>query len=97
MPLEPKSSRTLTRVFFFSSPHLPSIVGYVNGLNWCFETPPCVLQVITSDSLRARLDVVLWDQNNEWVLGDLYLACNFPFTTTGKMMTTLIFSHLIGK
>ncbi|XP_024912763.1 uncharacterized protein LOC103380918 isoform X1 [Cynoglossus semilaevis] len=47
-----------------------------------FMAKNAAFEVITSDSLRARLDVVLWDQNNEWVLGDLYLACNFPFTTT---------------
>ncbi|GAA6228834.1 uncharacterized protein LOC108895977 [Lates japonicus] len=39
-------------------------------------------ELITSDSIRARLDMLLWDPNNNWVLGDLYLACSFPLTTT---------------
>ncbi|XP_028253686.1 zona pellucida sperm-binding protein 2-like [Parambassis ranga] len=37
---------------------------------------------IASDSIRARLDMLLWDPDNQRVLGDLYLACNFPFSTT---------------
>ncbi|XP_060907869.1 uncharacterized protein LOC132984874 [Labrus mixtus] len=37
---------------------------------------------LTSDSLRARLDMLLFDPINNWVLADLYLACNFPTTTT---------------
>ncbi|XP_053192910.1 zona pellucida protein AX 1 [Scomber japonicus] len=41
-----------------------------------------VFEVITSDSVRARLDLLLWEPNNNWMLGDLYLACNFPLTTT---------------
>lgn len=49
-------------------------------LHWM--TSLSVLQLITSYSVRARLDIILWDPNNQWVLGDLYLACNFPLTTT---------------
>ncbi|XP_037541818.1 zona pellucida protein AX 1 isoform X2 [Nematolebias whitei] len=41
-----------------------------------------VFEVITTDSIRARLDMLLWDSNNNWVLADLYLACYFPLTTT---------------
>ncbi|XP_020497136.2 uncharacterized protein zpax1 [Labrus bergylta] len=48
---------------------------------------------LTSDSVRARLDVLLFDSINNWVLADLYLACNFPLTTTecysNGTMTTL--------
>ncbi|XP_058469804.1 zona pellucida protein AX 1 isoform X2 [Solea solea] len=39
-------------------------------------------ELFTSDSLRARLDVILWDPVNEWTLGDLYLSCSFPLITT---------------
>ncbi|KAG7222704.1 hypothetical protein INR49_026313, partial [Caranx melampygus] len=39
-------------------------------------------ELITSDSVRARLDILLWDPDNNWLLGDFYLACNFPLTTT---------------
>lgn len=47
--------------------------------------PDFVLQLITSDSVKARLDLLLYEPNNNWVLADLYLACNFPLTTTGKI------------
>ncbi|XP_022621514.1 uncharacterized protein LOC111236890 [Seriola dumerili] len=39
-------------------------------------------EIINSDSVRARLDILLWDPINNWVLGDFYLACNFPLMTT---------------
>ncbi|XP_035535234.1 zona pellucida protein AX 1 isoform X1 [Morone saxatilis] len=41
-----------------------------------------VFELITSDSVRARLDVLLFHPNNNWVLADLYLACSFPLITT---------------
>ncbi|XP_026196531.1 zona pellucida protein AX 1 [Anabas testudineus] len=41
-----------------------------------------VFETITSDSVRARLDILLLAPNNNWVLGDLYLTCNFPLMTT---------------
>ncbi|XP_074471789.1 uncharacterized protein LOC141756156 [Sebastes fasciatus] len=39
-------------------------------------------ELITADSIRARVDLLLLDPNNNWVLADLYLACNFPLATT---------------
>uniref|UniRef100_A0A3B3ZD43 ZP domain-containing protein n=1 Tax=Periophthalmus magnuspinnatus TaxID=409849 RepID=A0A3B3ZD43_9GOBI len=39
-------------------------------------------EVLESDSVRARLDIILWDPKNQWTVGDLYLACHFPLTTT---------------
>ncbi|AWP20161.1 putative zona pellucida sperm-binding protein 2-like [Scophthalmus maximus] len=39
-------------------------------------------ELMTSDSIRARLDILLWDPNNNWVLSDLYLACSFPLKAT---------------
>ncbi|XP_041661284.1 zona pellucida protein AX 1 [Cheilinus undulatus] len=39
-------------------------------------------ELLTTDSVRARLDMLLYDPQNNWVLTDLYLACNFPLTTT---------------
>lgn len=39
-------------------------------------------ELITTNSVRARLDILLWDPTNQWVLGDLYLTCNFPLITT---------------
>ncbi|XP_062266719.1 uncharacterized protein LOC133973090 isoform X1 [Platichthys flesus] len=54
-----------------------------------------VYELITSDSLRVRLDVVLWDSINNWVLADLHMSCSFPFLTTrcypNGTMSTLVF------
>nr|BCF79768.1 zona pellucida protein homologue ZPAX [Hippoglossoides dubius] len=54
-----------------------------------------VYELITSDSLRVRLDVVLWDSINNWVLADLHLSCSFPFMATrcypNGTMSTLAF------
>ncbi|XP_076612518.1 uncharacterized protein LOC143336320 [Chaetodon auriga] len=47
-----------------------------------FTAMDSAFELITSDSVRARLDLLLFDPNNNWVLADLYLACNFPLTTT---------------
>ncbi|XP_071324031.1 zona pellucida protein AX 1 [Trachinotus anak] len=47
-----------------------------------YQAKDIVFELITSDSVRARLDVLLWDPTNSWVLDDLYLACNFPLMTT---------------
>lgn len=55
----------------------------INHLHWI--TLLYVSQLITSDSVRARIDVFLYNSNNNWVLADLYLACNFPLTTTSKI------------
>ncbi|XP_056284163.1 zona pellucida sperm-binding protein 2-like [Pseudoliparis swirei] len=52
-------------------------------------------ELITSESVRARVDVFLLHTSNDWVLADLFLACNFPITTTecypnGTMMATAV-------
>ncbi|KAM9840234.1 zona pellucida sperm-binding protein 2-like [Aulostomus maculatus] len=47
-----------------------------------FTAEDTVFELITSESIRARLDLLLWDPINNWVLADLYLACSFPLTTT---------------
>lgn len=54
----------------------------MKSLHWI--TSFYVSQVITSHSVRARLDVILYDPNNHWTLADLYLACVFPLITTSK-------------
>ncbi|XP_041832378.1 zona pellucida protein AX 1 [Melanotaenia boesemani] len=57
-----------------------------NGTHFSIEVPYAdevtAFELITTSSIRARLDVLLWDPRNQWVLGDLYLACNFPLLTT---------------
>lgn len=55
-------------------------------------------QTITFDSIRARLEILLLAPHNNWVLGDLYLTCNFPLMTTSKLKGLyfcLIIDHLI--
>ncbi|XP_072312652.1 uncharacterized protein [Eucyclogobius newberryi] len=54
--------------------HFNLVIPY-NALDTAFE-------MLESDSVRARLDILLWDANNQWSVGDLYLACHFPLTTT---------------
>lgn len=38
--------------------------------------------MITSDSIRARVDLLLYDHVNNRALADLFLACTFPLITT---------------
>uniref|UniRef100_A0A8C3AUV7 ZP domain-containing protein n=1 Tax=Cyclopterus lumpus TaxID=8103 RepID=A0A8C3AUV7_CYCLU len=52
-------------------------------------------ELITSDSLRARVDFFLLHTSNDWVVADLFLSCNFPLTTTkcypnGTMTATAV-------
>ncbi|XP_061560332.1 uncharacterized protein LOC133416962 [Phycodurus eques] len=47
-----------------------------------FTARETAFEFITSDSIRARLDMLLWEPNNNWMLADLYLTCNFPVKTT---------------
>uniref|UniRef100_A0A3Q4AHM8 ZP domain-containing protein n=1 Tax=Mola mola TaxID=94237 RepID=A0A3Q4AHM8_MOLML len=54
--------------------HFSLVVPY-NAMDTAFE-------LITSNSVRARVDMLLYDPINRWTLADLYLACNFPLTTT---------------
>lgn len=65
----------------------------INHLHWI--TCLSVLQFLTSDSVRARLDMLLLDSINNWVLADLSLACNFPLTTTSKMCKLYIYAAWI--
>nr|XP_046229503.1 uncharacterized protein LOC124050741 isoform X2 [Scatophagus argus] len=57
-----------------NSTHFSLTVPY-NAMDSAFE-------LITSDSVRARLDLILSDPINNWVVADLYLACSFPLMTT---------------
>ncbi|KAK2856122.1 hypothetical protein Q5P01_004857 [Channa striata] len=41
-----------------------------------------VFELITSASVKARLEMLLLAPNTTWVLGDLYLSCMFPLVTT---------------
>uniref|UniRef100_A0A3B4WAJ3 Zona pellucida protein AX 1 n=1 Tax=Seriola lalandi dorsalis TaxID=1841481 RepID=A0A3B4WAJ3_SERLL len=57
-----------------NSTHLSLVVPY--------QAKATVFEIINSDSVRARLDILLWDPINNWLLGDFYLACSFPLMTT---------------
>uniref|UniRef100_A0A8C3AUD5 Zona pellucida protein AX 1 n=1 Tax=Cyclopterus lumpus TaxID=8103 RepID=A0A8C3AUD5_CYCLU len=51
--------------------------------------------LITSESLRVRIDFFLLHTSNDWVLADLFLACNFPLRATkcypnGTMTATAV-------
>uniref|UniRef100_A0AAV2K7W1 ZP domain-containing protein n=1 Tax=Knipowitschia caucasica TaxID=637954 RepID=A0AAV2K7W1_KNICA len=47
-----------------------------------FLAQDTALEVLESDSVRARLDILLWDPKYQWPVGDLFLACHFPLTST---------------
>ncbi|XP_030577152.1 uncharacterized protein LOC115774163 isoform X2 [Archocentrus centrarchus] len=47
-----------------------------------YTAPDTNFELVSSASIQARLDILLWEPNNQWVLGDLSLACNFPLVTT---------------
>ncbi|KAM7367777.1 hypothetical protein PAMP_014054 [Pampus punctatissimus] len=69
------------------TPELAQVYNFQENGTHCSLVVPytakdAAFELITSDSVRARLDLLLWEPNNNWVLGDLYLACNFPLTTT---------------
>ncbi|XP_017267297.1 uncharacterized protein zpax1 isoform X2 [Kryptolebias marmoratus] len=57
-----------------------------NSTHFTIQVPyaaeDAIFEVITTESIRSRLDMLLWDSKNNWVLGDLYLACYFPLATT---------------
>ncbi|XP_067274804.1 zona pellucida protein AX 1 [Pseudorasbora parva] len=39
-------------------------------------------ELMYPSSLRARLDVLIWEPVNKWTLSEFSLACNFPMTMT---------------
>ncbi|XP_068593436.1 uncharacterized protein [Cebidichthys violaceus] len=57
-----------------------------NGTHFSLVLPytakDTAFELITSDSVRTRVDLLLLDPINHWVLSDFYLACTFPFITT---------------
>ncbi|XP_068198933.1 zona pellucida protein AX 1 [Antennarius striatus] len=57
-----------------------------NGTNFSlvvpYNAPDTVFEFMTTHSVRARLDILLFDPKNNWLLADFYLSCHFPLTTT---------------
>ncbi|XP_019713395.1 zona pellucida protein AX 1 [Hippocampus comes] len=47
-----------------------------------FTAKQTAFERITADSIRARLDILLWEMTNNWMLADFFLSCNFPLRTT---------------
>ncbi|KAK2883915.1 hypothetical protein Q8A67_017552 [Cirrhinus molitorella] len=47
-----------------------------------FLAADVAFELMYPSSLRARLDVLLWEPINTWTLTDFSLACNFPMTMT---------------
>ncbi|CAJ1077005.1 zona pellucida protein AX 1 isoform X3 [Xyrichtys novacula] len=47
-----------------------------------FTAKDTAFELLTSDSVRARLDLLLYHPDNNWALADLHLTCSFPMTTT---------------
>ncbi|XP_010739022.3 uncharacterized protein LOC104926782 [Larimichthys crocea] len=69
------------------TPELAQAYNYQENSTHCTVIVPytamgTAFELITSYSLRARIDVLLFDPNNNWALADLYLSCNFPMITT---------------
>uniref|UniRef100_A0A3B5BAZ9 Zona pellucida sperm-binding protein 2-like n=1 Tax=Stegastes partitus TaxID=144197 RepID=A0A3B5BAZ9_9TELE len=69
------------------TPELAESYGFQdNGTHFSLQVPytakDTTFELFTSHFVRARLDMLLWDSNNQWVLADLYLTCDFPLMTT---------------
>ncbi|XP_016086354.1 zona pellucida protein AX 1 [Sinocyclocheilus grahami] len=47
-----------------------------------FLASDVAFELMYVSSLRARIDVLLWEPTNKWTLCDFSLACNFPMTMT---------------
>ncbi|KAK5930030.1 hypothetical protein CesoFtcFv8_000283 [Champsocephalus esox] len=59
---------------------------YENGTHLSLSLPytakDAVFELLTAESVRSRIDLLLLDRANDWVLADLYLACYFPLKAT---------------
>ncbi|XP_024147461.1 uncharacterized protein zpax1 [Oryzias melastigma] len=68
------------------TPELGKTLAYHdNGTHFSIVVPYAAsvtaFEFITTNSVRTRLNMLLWDSVNQWVLGDLYLSCYFPLAT----------------
>ncbi|KAK5930031.1 hypothetical protein CesoFtcFv8_000284 [Champsocephalus esox] len=59
---------------------------YENGTHLSLSLPytakDAVFELLTAESVKSRIDLLLLDRANDWVLADLYLACYFPLKAT---------------
>ncbi|XP_016411944.1 uncharacterized protein LOC107743289 isoform X4 [Sinocyclocheilus rhinocerous] len=51
-----------------------------------FLASDVAFELMDVSSLRARIDVLLWEPMNKWTLCDFSLACNFPMTMTVALL-----------
>ncbi|KAK0137804.1 Zona pellucida sperm-binding protein 2 [Merluccius polli] len=69
------------------TPELGEAYGLTeNGTHFSVSLPYTAMDIafelFDSFYVKARLDLLLWEPNNNWSLNDFSLACNFPLTTT---------------
>ncbi|KAK5925921.1 hypothetical protein CgunFtcFv8_021535 [Champsocephalus gunnari] len=60
--------------FYENGTHLSLILPYT--------AKDAVFELLTAESVKSRIDLLLLDRANDWVLADLYLACYFPLKST---------------
>ncbi|KAM9798216.1 zona pellucida protein AX 1 [Neosynchiropus ocellatus] len=60
--------------FYENATHFSVVVPYA--------AQDVVYESLSVESVRARLDLLLWEPNNKWPITDLFLTCHFPMTTT---------------
>ncbi|XP_030637540.1 zona pellucida sperm-binding protein 2-like [Chanos chanos] len=60
--------------FYENSTHMTLAVSYLAS--------DVVFELVQPSSVRGRLDLYLFDPNNNWILRDFSLACPFPMTMT---------------
>ncbi|XP_034018464.1 zona pellucida protein AX 1 [Thalassophryne amazonica] len=53
-----------------------------NGTHFHLTVPyvsqDAVFELVNSDSVRARINLILYSSSNNWKLNDYYMSCNFP-------------------
>ncbi|CAL8318011.1 unnamed protein product [Merluccius merluccius] len=69
------------------TPELGEAYGLTeNGTHFSISLPYTAMDIafelFDSFYVKARLDMLLWEPNNNWSLNDFSLACNFPLSTT---------------
>ncbi|KAK5919119.1 hypothetical protein CgunFtcFv8_023041 [Champsocephalus gunnari] len=60
--------------FYENGTHLSLILPYT--------AKDAVFELLTAESVKSRIDLLLLDRANDWVLADLYLSCYFPLKAT---------------
>ncbi|CAL8315674.1 unnamed protein product [Lota lota] len=82
------------------TPELGSVYGQTeNGTHFSLTLPYTSLDVafelFDTSSVKARLDVLLWEPINNWSLNDFSLACYFPLSTTNCYSNGTMTAHSV--